>query len=214
MYVDGYNFYYAIKNNLPEKQLHLGWCDFGRLATLIVGDRGNVSRIKYFTAPVEHFGKRGGAEGGERQRQALWLRAVRTIRPTVDVVEGFHNGDQAESSSSRHKSRSEKATDVNMAIALVLDAAKRVYDRAILVSNDYDQMPAVEAVIKEFVRPVEIWLPPGYEKGRWADLERYSMVTVRAITVDMLATCRLADILHDERGRIEAPSIWRASAPA
>ncbi len=32
MYIDGYNFYYAIKKRLPSTQLHLGWCDFGRLA--------------------------------------------------------------------------------------------------------------------------------------------------------------------------------------
>lgn len=210
MYIDGYNFYYAVKDNLPEKDLNLGWCDFGRLATRIVRDRGEVSRIKYFTAPVENLGKLGGEAGSERERQALWLRAVGTIRPTVDIVEGFHSGDHAQSPPYRHKSRSEKATDVNIAIALVLDAAKRVYDRAILVSGDYDQMPTVEAVTKEFMRPVEIWLPPGHAKGKWADLERLPLVTVHSITTKMLAESRLSENLRDERGRIEVPSIWRA----
>ena len=64
MYIDGYNFYYAIKKN-PQTPIYLSWCDFGALADKIIRSRGALIGIKYFTAPVGKFGAPGGEEGGE-----------------------------------------------------------------------------------------------------------------------------------------------------
>ena len=129
--------------------LHLGWCDFGRLAREIIRDRGGLSKIKYFTAQLEELGRPGGESGSERARQAIWLRALRTI-PHLDVIEGFYNPDQPRESVELRKWRTEKETDVNIALSLVLDAAKHVFDRAILISGDYDRMPTVRALTDEW----------------------------------------------------------------
>ncbi len=197
MYIDGYNFYYAIKNELPSTQLHLAWCDFSLLAREIIDGRGALSRIKYFTALVDGF-ERGAIE---KERQALWLRAVESI-PSLEVVRGFYNGPYSDDRSIRYKRRREKETDVNIALALVGDADKQLYDRAILVSGDYDQIPAVRKVTKEFMRPVEVWLPPGHPITRhWKEFDGEERVSVRSITTAMLERARLA---------IEAPTIWRA----
>jgi hypothetical protein len=209
MYVDGYNFYYAIKSGRAKIPLHLGWCDFGRLAREIIGDRGVLSKIKYFTAPVEDLGKSGGEGGSERARQAIWLRAVRTI-PQLEVIEGFHNPDQPRESVERKKWRTEKETDVNIALALVLDAAKHVYDRAILLSGDYDQMPTVRALTDEWARRVEVWLPPGQALGRWSAFGDNPLVTVHHLTADLLSRSRLRDSIPVTGGTIEAPKSWRA----
>lgn len=209
MYVDGYNFYYAVKKRLGDKQLYLGWCDFRKVALEIIDGRGTLSRVKYFTSPVENLGAEGGERGSERDRQNVWLRALSTV-PQLEVVEGFYTGNHSEDPSRRHKHRSEKETDVNIAIALVLDAAKRVYDRAILVGGDYDQLPTVRAVTEEFMRPVEVWLPPGQQKGRWAEFDHNSLVSVQSLSTNVLERCRLPDTIHHATGLIEAPSIWRA----
>jgi uncharacterized LabA/DUF88 family protein len=212
MYIDGYNFYYAVKNRLPREQLHLGWCDFGKLARQIIGERGRLTRIKYFTAPVGELGKTGGDTGSEQERQAVWLRAVATI-PSLEIIKGFYTGDYSDDPALRHRSRSEKETDVNIAISLLLDAAKQEYDRAILVSGDYDQMPTVRAVTNDMGKSVEVWLPPGQEKGRWSAFDGAKQVSVDSITAPMLERARLPERIPHSDGPILAPEIWRAQKP-
>ncbi|HAF23649.1 MAG TPA: hypothetical protein DHU55_08170 [Blastocatellia bacterium] len=204
MYIDGYNFYYAIKKRPDITPIHLAWCDFGALASEIIRSRGSLTRIKYFTAPVGDLGETGGEAGGERGRQMLWLRAVRTISH-LEVVEGFHKGD-----TQRRWQRKEKQTDVNIAIALVLDAAKEFYERAILVTGDSDQMPAVRAASAEFARHIEVWLPPGQPKRRWSEeFDANRFVTIHSITPVMLERARLPDSIRHPGGTIEAPKMWR-----
>ncbi|KHO54629.1 MAG: hypothetical protein QT10_C0014G0027 [archaeon GW2011_AR19] len=48
----------------------------------------------------------------------------------------------------------EKATDVNLALDLVLDAQANLYDEAFLVSNDGDFSGAVNASIKRFEKEI------------------------------------------------------------
>jgi len=213
MYIDGYNFYYAIKKKLPPEELHLGWCDFGKLARGIIGERGTLVRIKYFTAPVGELGKTTGELGGERGRQAQWLRAVATIR-SLEIIKGFHIRDDPGDESIRQRYRSEKETDVNIAIALILDAAGRLYDRAILVTGDYDQMPTVGAVTQEMGKSVEVWLPPGREKGRWREFDGAKQVRVDSITTAMLEQSLLPPRIHHPDGDIVAPEIWRPTNPS
>lgn len=194
---------------LPEDTpIYLSWCDFGALANEIIGSRGSLTRIKYFTAPVGDLGAIGEEEGGEKGRKKRWLRAVRTIS-NLEVVEGFHNREFSTNPSQRQKYRSEKATDVNIAIALVLDAAKGVYDSAILVTGDCDQMPAVHAASTEFARHIEVWLPPGQPKGRWSAFNGNRFVNMQAITPDMLERVRLPDSITHSGGTIQAPKMWR-----
>ncbi len=207
MYIDGYNFYYAISNN-REIADALAWCDFGALASEIIGSRGVVSRIKYFTAPVGSLDTSSGEEG----RQKLWLRAVRTIS-NLEVVLGFHNRDLSSDPFQRQKYRNEKETDVNIAISLVLDAAKDVYDAAILVTGDCDQMPAVRVASEEFARNVEVWLPPGREPGRWSEFKGNSLVRIMTITPEMLESVRLPDLIRHPGGNIQAPKKWRGASP-
>ena len=44
----------------------------------------------------------------------------------------------------------EKATDVNLALDLILDAQADIYEEAFLISNDGDYSGAVKAVIERF----------------------------------------------------------------
>jgi uncharacterized LabA/DUF88 family protein len=210
MYVDGFNFYLAIKELLPSSEIYLGWCDFRKLATKeIIRARGELTTLKYFTAPVAEFGEPGGALGGEVERQRRWLSAVETIEG-IQIIHGFHNGRRELPPSQRRRARKEKATDTNVAINLVLDAVKGLYKRAILVTGDYDQIPAAVAVGEEMPGcHVEVWLPPGRTIGRWGELPATSHVSVHRITPDMLKRSRLPDRITKNGQVIEAPAVWR-----
>lgn len=222
LYVDGFNFYYAIKRNSEhaverksESTLHLGWCDFHELATReFVPAGATLVRIRYFTAPVESLGKSGGELGGEQNRQNVWLNAVSTVRD-LQVIEGFHSEDRELDPMAPQKHRTEKQTDVNIAVRMVADAARNRCDRLLLVTGDQDQIPAVLAVRDEFGKVVDVWLPPnqGGTPQRWKWLSARGGVTVRQITLDMLRRYRLPERI-DQGGRvIEAPKMWRAPAP-
>lgn len=210
MYIDGYNFYYSIKQHRAETPIYLGWCDFRLLAErYFLPPNADLVLVKYFTAPVGYFGARGGEAGGEAGRQEIWLRAVRTIRG-LEVIEGFHTGDRSVASTAPRQARKEKETDVNIAVSMVVDAARNEVDRVLLVTGDQDQLPAIRAVSGIFQKKVDIWLPANQARGQWKYLNALEGIAVGAITREMLSRSRLPERLEDAAGAFEAPKGWRA----
>ncbi|MGI8496683.1 MAG: NYN domain-containing protein [Gemmatimonadaceae bacterium] len=191
VYVDGFNFHYAIK---AGGLLGLGWCDFRKLAErYLVGGDGEIDVIKYFTAHVRRYENRAG----EERRQQTWLEAVKTIRG-LEVIRGFHQQYGS-------KAREEKQTDINIAVELLVDAIDGACDRAILITGDIDQAPAVRAARERLPIgrrvEVDVWVPPGMSYERWrAEAKELGMVC-REITPEMLAASRLADRIVTASGR-------------
>ncbi|MGI8402482.1 MAG: hypothetical protein ACR2NS_12905 [Gemmatimonadaceae bacterium] len=104
VYVDGFNFYYAIKRHPATTPIYLGWCDFVLLASqFLLPENGRLMGIKYFTAPVGAYGQRGGTLGSEAARQQLWLDALRSSTD-VEVIEGYHTGEGSSPKSRREPS--------------------------------------------------------------------------------------------------------------
>lgn len=205
VYIDGYNFYYAVKRHPAATPIYLGWCDFEKLARLFMLPPGSVLEgIQYFTAPVEALGEVGGPAGSERARQAIWLSAVRTI-PGLRVIEGYHRGD-------RPRARREKQTDVNIAVNMLADAAQDQCDRPLLITADLDQVPAIRAVTERFQKKVDVWLPPNMELRSWSFVNALAGVCVRSITPRMLQAARLKERIEHGGMTIEAPRMWRHPA--
>ncbi len=198
MYVDGFNFYYAIKNSgFP---IWLGWCDFRRLAEHhIIGTGSTLERIKYFTAPVGDLG-----QYGEEYRQERWLKAVTTISG-LEVIEGFYTKDDS-------KNRTEKQTDVNIAVELLRDAIRpNGFDVAVLVSADIDLAPAAHAVQNRLPchKPVHVWMPLSRPPWRWRELSRTDGVQCHEIEPGMLMDSRLDDRIITNKGPIDCLPQWR-----
>lgn len=205
MYVDGYNFYYAIKRHPEITPLSSGWCDFRALAQrFLVGVNCDLLSIRYFTAPVGRYGAAGGPAGSEAARQAIWFAALRTI-PTLDVIEGVHTGDPASP-----RSRKEKETDVNIAVTAIVDAARNRFDRAILLTGDRDQRPTVKALAVEFGKTVDVWLAPSQELGFWTAMTALPGVSARKMSPKMLKQSRLPESLIIDGKPLSVPRIWRA----
>ena len=200
VYIDGFNFYYAIHHtsNRDVGRLKRAWCNFAKLAELLVGKafpNERVGAVKYFTAPVRDLEQRPE----EGRRQELWLQALEAgSGGRVRIIRGFHAKEGA-------KPRVEKQTDVNIAISIVRDsvmapAASRsgAYARdpfspcrgVVLVSADRDLVPALRMVDHYGVRPVRF--RPGFE-----------------ITDDDLWACLLPDTIERKHG----PAVtWREYA--
>jgi uncharacterized LabA/DUF88 family protein len=167
LYVDGFNFYYGVRNHFKAEQARRGyslsglcWCDFRALIERHFLAKGyELGPIRYFTAPVTESVE---TTAEEHERYELWLRAARTIRG-LEVIRGFHKRGR------EGKGREEKETDVNLAVELVLDGLRGVYDRAYVLSGDTDQIPSVLAAAFRLPQPkcVSILLPPSQTADDW-----------------------------------------------
>jgi len=232
MYIDGYNFYYSIKQKYhldrvkvgQESWIGLGWCDFRRLGEHMI-DHGaeQITDIKYFTARVE---KDYPSHAGERQRQQDWLSAVGTING-LRCIMGYLSRPRSRSSvdgtsavndvTKLKPSRKEHHTDVNIAVEILLDALDpKGYQKAILVTGDTDLAPAVYAVQKGMVsrglirsaKTVDVWSPPGVSNKGWRKyFEKHSCrVRIETITESMLAESLLP---YSKPQVYDCPAGWR-----
>ena len=72
VYVDGLNFYAAVRGRPQEK-----WIDFGTLADRLVPRSGRVSQVKYFTSQIS---EKAAEDPGAPRRQ----RVRRCVQPDGD----------------------------------------------------------------------------------------------------------------------------------
>lgn len=166
LYVDGFNFYYGVRNHFkPEKEKRgfslsgLVWCDFRALIERHFLDPDTqLYLIRYFTAPVTE-----GVEASkdEHERYNLWLRAASTI-PGLKTVFGYYRSES-------DALRQEKETDVNIAVEMLLDGFAGNFDTAYVLSGDTDQIPAVAAAAFRLKgqKRVRVLVPPAQSIESW-----------------------------------------------
>ncbi len=98
----------------------------------------------------------------------------------------------------------EKATDVNLALDLALDAQKGDYDKAFLVSNDGDFSGAVSSAIG-FKKKI-VYVAIGNNKAISHHLERVASSTFR-IKKEFIEDCKLEEkwYLSGDNSSIKKP---------
>jgi hypothetical protein len=133
-YVDGFNLYHGLHQGYGHRYL---WLDLQRLVQR-VRPHDQILAVRYFTAEVKD-----DSDGLARQR--TYLAALKAHGNTVDVVLGRYQTKRmsCRQCGSTWTSYEEKETDVNIAVALVADAAASASDIALIVSADSDLCPAI-----------------------------------------------------------------------
>lgn len=104
----------------------------------------NLVKINYYIAPVEQFSS--PRMYAEQQRFFRKLKKMENLKIVFGRLEKRKRDGEVYFV--------EKATDVNLALDLVLDAQADEYDEAFLVSNDGDFSGAVVAVKERFLKKV------------------------------------------------------------
>jgi uncharacterized LabA/DUF88 family protein len=163
-YVDGFNLYHGLKAGYGQRYQ---WLDLQSLVESLLRPGQQLREVRYFTARIRD-------NPDAELRQALYLDALAVCCPRVRLVEGRFQDKPRDcpSCGQRWVVYEEKETDVNIAIAMVEDAALDTYDSAILISGDSDLRPVVAAVKR--LRPrkrVIAAFPP----------RRQSLVLMRAV---------------------------------
>jgi len=155
IYVDGFNFYYG-----KLKGTNYKWLNLENFFTKSLKPNNQILKIKYFTARIDQNPRNPQAHN----RQDIYLRALKTL-PIVEVYFGkfltqtvrlpLVNG----TGKVEVRKTEEKRSDVNIAVQMLKDGFKDLYDLAVLVSNDSDLTDALEVVSKDLGKKVGILNP-------------------------------------------------------
>lgn len=122
VYVDGFNLYHRLDD---AKKPHLKWLDLWRLSRVICSRHGtHLVKVAFCTAVPE-----GPAD--VKSRHITYNNALKSVG--VTIISGHHVIDPDS------KKRTEKQSDINLALHLIRDAHDGLYDCAYILSSDSDQ---------------------------------------------------------------------------
>ena len=130
IYIDGSNLYFSLKKTFNVK------VDIEKLCKKIVGNN-ELLIINYYIPPIEQLGN----PKMYAEQQSFFEKLKRIDK--LNIIFGRLE--------KRKKDGGiyyiEKASDVNLALDLALDAQKGVYDEAYIISNDGDFSGAVSSAV-------------------------------------------------------------------
>ena len=205
VYIDGLNLYHRKLEGTKYK-----WLNLRKLADLLVPN-DEVHRVRYFTAKVITYP--GEPDRGQMFRQQTYIRALDTLKNQGVTL---HFGLMKVTEKERHRvvaphrtvliyQPEEKGSDVNLGSHLLLDAFKRDFEKAVIISYDSDLDTPAQIVRREFGLHVQVALP-----GTHADMPD-SMIRADSITRvsdEKLKGAQFPNTLTDRFGRITKPAEW------
>ncbi len=204
VYIDGYNLYGAINHAEPEYLFRLGWCNLQRLGEVLVersfsfqAQQPTVT-VKYFTVKVDEHTPH--PHKGEIRRQKMWLDAQEKEAPKVEKRLGVW---------SPVGGRTEKMTDVNIALEIAKDIINLRPTGIVLVSGDMDFQPVVQHAATADV-PIVVFFPDDHKTYNLTPGADGSRVRFAHLTQDLLKDCRLkSDFLPYLRLKVEADQAFQ-----
>jgi uncharacterized LabA/DUF88 family protein len=133
-YIDGFNLYHG----LHEEGRRYLWLDLEGLVRSLLKPGQQLVAVRYFTARVRN-------NPGSEQRQTMYLKALAAHSSILNIHYGRF---QEKSMKCRKCAKSwttyeEKESDVALAVSVVADGFKGLFDTALVVSADSDMAPAI-----------------------------------------------------------------------
>lgn len=187
LYVDGFNLYYPLeKNGKP----FLKWLNLWRLGERLSKPLdANLIKVVFCTAiPEENIGK--------RDRHNKYIAAL--IAVNVTVLKGHHVFD------SDLNKMTEKQSDINVALSLIMDAYDDSYDIAYLLSADSDQAATGRVFSSRFPSKSLISVaPPTKEPPH--KLRPYAKKSF-ALTFEDIELCLFGGTISGKAGLIVRPT--------
>ena len=161
IYIDGSKFYFSVKKKLKCK------IDIRKFCEKLSG-KNNLVNINYYIAPVN---RQSNPEMYAEQQS--FFDKLREI-PNLRIIFGRLEKRKREGKEYYVK----KATDVNLALDLVLDAQADEFEEAFLISNDGDFSGAVKAAVERFSKNVN-YVAIGTNKMISHHLKQVSSKTIK-----------------------------------
>ncbi len=227
VYVDGYNLYYGRLRGTEFK-----WLDLVAFFDALLQRRDQnevLTRVNIYTAyAFARFSTHGDASV---QAQDAYHRALKQLHgERLEITYGTHSMDNDgtllptfekgvpydRNRRSRVWKIEEKKTDVNLALGMYRDAVRGLIDRVILVSNDSDTEPVLEAIRRDFPKimigvvmprkPVLTVDQP--QRRRSGSLASRADWTIDFISDEHLLAALLPGVVPTRKKPIRKPSHW------
>ena len=147
LYIDGFNLYHPIRR-MGNDNNHLKWSCLWRLGVNLTAPKGQELVKVVFCTAVPSMTQ----NADQRSRHVKFNDAQRASR--VKIVEGHYVPEDIELNGMPTGERkwTEKQTDINVCLELIMDGLDDVYDVALLLSADTDQV-ATARVFTERLAP-------------------------------------------------------------
>jgi len=186
LYVDGFNLYHPIKESGLN---HLKWSCLWKLGQMLCTPDGfDLVKVVFCTAVPKHL-------AGSFERHITFNNAQ--IARGVVVLKGHHVPEG--------NSYSEKQSDINVALSVILDGMVDVYEAAYLLSADSDQV-ATAKFFKEHLTPRGKRLFAAIPFGKTYPTDYNGLgVTRRDVSVAMLEHCIMPPQVQGKTGMISRP---------
>jgi uncharacterized LabA/DUF88 family protein len=159
-YVDGFNFYYALRASKKVDKVWLSyyWIDFVKLFSQFLGPDQILEKVIYFSASQ--------LSADKSSRQGTLFNANKLINgDKFEIVRGKYISKPLVCPACHYSYNKpeEKRTDVNISVRMLEDCFLDKTDILALVSADSDLLPPLESIAnlhKE--KNLRVYFPPGY----------------------------------------------------
>lgn len=202
VYVGGFNLYYSLKKTKYK------WLDIGKLSSLMLQEKHEIIKIKYFTALI----KSSEEDPSKPERQKFFWTVLKSI-PNLEIIEGrfkrreiygtliwpsdkgINKGEIV-----RIRKYEEKESDVNIASHIILDSTQKDVECIVLISNDTDLRMPLLISKEKFNKKIGVISP--YNPSH-VELKKVSHFH-KIIDNEILAECQFPE----EVAGIKKPSTW------
>ena len=201
VYVDGFNFYYGLKNEPRWKRYY--WLDVVSFFEKFMRPDQELIQVKFFSARPDNPEKNA--------RQYAFFQANK-LNPKFSLVLGKYLRKEIVCFKCGNviHTHEEKETDARIVTQIVADAYKRVCDVAIVVSADSDMIPAIE-LAKEAGQKVYIYFPPGHYSSNLSTMSSNGRPVLLAKYESRFKKSLLPDVVHllRENYDLHIPEKWK-----
>lgn len=198
VYVDGFNLYHGLKQKFRRRLL---WLDLVTLSSSL-RPASTLVTVRYFTAPVLD-------DPPAASRQGRYQQALLAQHPgKISIVQGRYQKKQlaCRKCGATWTHYEEKETDVNIATAIVADAAAGLMDSALIVSADSDLVPAVKAARSITTK---LFLAAAFPPERYSAELKKLMPASFHIGTTKLTQSQLPNVVTDTQGHVYSrPTKW------
>jgi hypothetical protein len=194
VYFDGFNLYHPI-HEMGEP--FLKWCNLWKLSELFCIPKDlTLKKVVFCTAVPDHFPEKSN-------RHNTFNRALASYG--VTIIKGHHVFDPTA------QKYSEKQSDINVALSVILDGIDDIYDWAFLVSADSDQAATAKFFAERFPEKKLVAVAPPTK-----DVPQKSLPHVEThftISKDQIESCVMPELVQGKTGWIRRtveykPPIW------
>lgn len=196
VYIDGFNFYYGLKNKFWRKYY---WLDVVKFYESLMKPNQILNQVYYFSASPFNRGQK------ERQKKFF---DCNDLNPKFNLILGKFLEKEVTYGGQTYKTYEEKETDVNLAVNLLRNIFNNSCDTSIIVSADSDLIPAIK-LAKE-IAPKHMIIshfPPkrhsvslSLESDAVIHLERYEAKFKKALLDD--------EVCFPDSSIIRKPNTW------